>query len=224
MLEKPLYTHPNPKKLIELAIKGAIEEEKTYGPVFRDLYIKYALQYAAKKFGETPKGEIKTLDQILEFLVSISDRHPDALNAVVYSGSKAESELQGRSGAAARIGLMGLSKNLVREPSGKERNVDVDQLLATYQKTLLQLEVANCEVGYRKNSDESVDVIWPNCHMKDGCRMAYDEGALKRAIGGLQCLACAGMLQILKLLSGFDWDYELLEFDKPYCLARVFMV
>jgi hypothetical protein len=224
MLEKPPYTKPNPKKILELAIKGAIEEEKMYGPVFRELYIKYALQYAAQKFGEAPKKDIKTLDQMLEFLVSISDRHPDALNAVVYGGSKAESDLQGMSGAAARVAMMGLSKNFVKAPSAKARNVDIDQLLATYQKILTQLEVANYEVGYRKNSDESVDVAWLNCHMKDACQLAYDEGALKRITGGLQCVACAGMLQILKLVSGYDWDYELLEFDKPHCTARIFMV
>lgn len=224
MLEKPPYKQPNPKTSLEVAIKGAIEEEKTYGPVFTELYIKYALQFAAQKYGGTPNEAIKTLDQLEKFLISVSDKHPYALNAVIYAGSKAESDLQGKSGAAVRIGMIGLSRKMMKEPSANERSVDIDQLLATFQKTLIQLELAHCEVGYRKNDDESFDIIWPNCHIKDACRLAHDEGSLGRIIGGMQCVSCAGMLQFLKLLSGRDWDYELLEFDKPHCVAKIFMV
>ncbi|WXG42015.1 MAG: hypothetical protein WED07_14850 [Candidatus Freyarchaeum deiterrae] len=224
MLEKAPYTKPLPKNSIELIIKGSIEQEKTYGPIFSDLYIKHALRFAAKKYGETPKEAIKTLDQLIEYLVSVSDKHPDAANAAVYAGLKAESDIQGKSGAGIRVGLIGFFRSLGKKPSAKERNVDIDQLLATFQKTLIQLGLAHYEVGYNKNEDGSVNVIWPNCYIKDGCRLASDEGATKRIIGGLQCVSCSGMCQILKLLSSYDWDYELLEFDKPHCIARSFMI
>ncbi|WXG42016.1 MAG: hypothetical protein WED07_14855 [Candidatus Freyarchaeum deiterrae] len=224
MLEKPPYKQPPAKNTIELTIKGAIEEEKMYGPVLSDKYIKHALRYAAQKYGETPKEAIKTLDQLREYLISISDKHPDAINAAVYAGLKAESDIQGKSGAGIRVGLIGFSRSLGKKPSAKERNVDIDQLLTTYQQTLIQLGAAHYEEGYRKNEDESVDVIDPNCYIKDGCRLAHDEGALGRITGGLQCVSSFGMCQILKLLSSYEWDYELLEFNKPHCLARIYML
>ncbi|MFB0562258.1 MAG: hypothetical protein ACETWM_13725 [Candidatus Lokiarchaeia archaeon] len=223
MLEKPPYKRPNPKPTIELKIKGLKEEEKTYGPIFSDRFIKYALQFVAEKFGETPKEAIKTLDQLRDYLISISDKHPDVIIVDVYAGLKTESDLQGKSGAGARVGVIGFSRNLVKKPSAKERNVDIDQLLATVQQTLIQLGLAQYEVGYKKNVDESVDIFWPNCYVKDGCRKAFDEGVLTRPVGGLHCIGCSGMCQLLKLLSGFEWDYELLEFDKPHCIARCYM-
>jgi hypothetical protein len=224
MLEKPPYTKPLPKTSIELLIKGMIEEEKTYGPIYRDLLIKHALRFVAQKYGETPKEAIKTLDQLIGYLVSISDKHPGAANAAIYGGLKAESDLEGKSGAGIRVGLIGFSGNVKKKPSAKERNVDIDQLLETIQKTLIQLGLAHYELGYRKNEDESVDLIWPNCYLKDGCRLSHDEGATRRIIGGSQCVSCSGMCQLLKLLSSFQWDYELLEFDKPQCIARISMV
>ena len=182
------------------------------------------MRYVAKKCGETPKEAIKTLDQLKEYLVSISDKHPDDFNAAIYGTLKAESDLQGKSGAAIQVGMIGSFRNLVEKPSFKERNVDIDQLLATSQNTLIQLGVAHYEMGYRKNEDESADIIFPSCHIKPACRLAYDEGSLGRIIGGTQCVSCTGMCQFLKLLTGYDWDYELLEFDKPQCIARIFMV
>lgn len=222
MLEKPPYDHPNPKKSLELALRAISEEEKTYGPVFREKYIEYALQFVSQRLGETPEKDIKTIDQLMEYLISIADKHPNVVNVILYAGLKAESYIMGRSGALTRVGLIGYFKNIEERPAEK-RNMDIDQLLATYQQTTIQLEVAFCEIGYKKNADESIDIIWPNCHLKEGCRLAQEEGVATRVTGGLQCLASVGVCQMLKLLSGYEWDYELMEFDKPHCIARIYL-
>ena len=48
MLEKPpYYKLPPTKGVLDLSINAAIEQEKTYGPVFSDRYIKHALRYVA---------------------------------------------------------------------------------------------------------------------------------------------------------------------------------
>nr|MDO8081016.1 hypothetical protein [Candidatus Freyarchaeota archaeon] len=225
MLEKAPYKIPPAKPMIELIAKASAKElEKMYGPVIGYLYIKYALRFANLKFGETPKEAIKTLDQLAEYLLSISDKHPDTFNAAVYGVLKAESELQGKPGAGIQVGALAFSRKVEKKPNAKERNVDIDQLITTFYKILIQLKVAYYELGYRKNEDESVDIIWPSCHMKDACRLANDEGALGRTIGGLQCVSCTGICQFFKQLSSYDWDYKLLEFDKPHCIARLFMI
>ncbi|WXG42018.1 MAG: hypothetical protein WED07_14865 [Candidatus Freyarchaeum deiterrae] len=224
MLEKPPFELPDPRTEIELGlIKSLKDQEKMYGPVFTTKLINYTLQYVAQKYGETPKEAIKTLDQLGAYLISISDKYPKAFNAAVYGQFKVEKELQGSAGAATRVGTMGFSRNLVESPNVKERNVDIDNLLTTFQQTLIQLKLA-MEVGYKKNEDGSVNVIYPDCPIKDACLKAYDEDALKRVIGGSQCVSSSGVCQFLKLLSSYDWDYNLLEFDKPYCISRLFMI
>ncbi|WXG42013.1 MAG: hypothetical protein WED07_14840 [Candidatus Freyarchaeum deiterrae] len=224
MLEKPPYKLPDPRTEIELVLmKSLKDEEKMYGPVFTTKLINYTLQYVAQKYGEKPKEAIKTLDQLGAYLVSISNKYPKAFTAAIYAHLKVEKELQGSAGAGTRVGMMAFSRNLMKKPSAKERNVDIDNLLTTFQQTLIPSRLA-MEVGYKKNEDESVNVIYPDCPIKDACQMASHEDALKRVIGGLQCVSCSGVCQILKLLSSYDWDYELLEFNKPHCIARIFMV
>ncbi|WXG42014.1 MAG: hypothetical protein WED07_14845 [Candidatus Freyarchaeum deiterrae] len=224
MLEKPPYKLPEPRSMIELVMtKGVKEEEKMYGPVFTTKFVNFTLQYVAQKYGEKPKEAIKTLDQLGAYLVSISDKHPKAFTAAMYAHFKVENDLQGSAGAATRVTSRGISKNFTEGTSIKERNIDVDQLLKTFQQTIIPARVG-CEMGYKKNEEGSVDLIWPDCYFKDACQTASGEDALKRVIGGVQCEISSGICQFLKLLSSYDWDYQLLEFDKPHCISRLFII
>mgnify|MGYP005840957017 FL=1 len=103
----------NSRAFTDLIIKGAKEVEKTYGPVYTVRYIKYALEFEAKKIGEKPAEDIKTLDQLVEYLVSKSDKYPDYQNTVSYARIKAENELQGQSGAGTQITLMTFTRKVL---------------------------------------------------------------------------------------------------------------
>lgn len=76
MFEKAPYELADPRALTEIAVNGAKEEERTYGPVFTVRFIKYALWFIAQRTGEKPTEDIKTLSQLTEYLISKSDKYP----------------------------------------------------------------------------------------------------------------------------------------------------
>jgi hypothetical protein len=224
MFEKAPYKLPPPKDFTELAIKSLREEEKMYGPVFSVRLIKHAQWFVTQKIGEKPTKDIKELDQLAEYLISISYKYPTVYGAIPYAQYKTEKEFQGQTGAGTQVGAMGMSRGVLRSPSREKRNVNLDDLLSKYRQTTVGIGAATYELGYKKNEDESVDVVWPECYVKDGCRLAFNEGLLKRSVGGLQCGHSSVMCQLFKLLTGYEWDYKLLEFDKPYCIANCYMI
>ncbi|WXG41735.1 MAG: hypothetical protein WED07_13395 [Candidatus Freyarchaeum deiterrae] len=226
MFEKAPYKLRDYKNHLASLIMGIKEQEKTFGSAFAGRFIKNALRFIAQKTQEKTPEDIKNLDQLADYILSISDKHPDASNAILYAQCKTEMELQGQSGAGTRIGTIGYqrSSGIAKPSSAKERNVDLDQLISNLRKLGVDMKVAPFEYGYKKNEDESVDIILPDCYLKSGCLMALDEGLLKRAVGGMDCGYSNVMCQFLKMYTGYEWDYKLLEFDKPHCILRVFMI
>ncbi len=224
MFEKPPYDIPPSRPITEIIINGVKEIEKTYGPVFTTRFIKHALEFEAQRIGEKPPEDIKTLNDLLEYLVSKSDKYPTPYCTTVYAQFKTENEFQGRTGAGTRIGHLGAARSMSETLSVKDRKVDVDGILSKFSQILVSMNLGPHEWGYKKNEDGSVDFIWPKCHYLDGCRAAYNEGLLKRPDGRLQCVAVIGICHYLKLSTGYEWDYEVLENYKPHCIARTYMI
>nr|MDO8080507.1 hypothetical protein [Candidatus Freyarchaeota archaeon] len=223
MLEKALG-QPDPKVLMDLFIHGLREQEKIYGPVLTIRVIKYALQFVAQKFGEEPPQNIKGLDQLAEYILSISDKHPTSYNAIMYAEFKTEKELQGQIGAGTRVGVMGTARSIMKNPSFKERGVDVDDAISKFRRTTLDLNFAAREFGYKKNEDGSVDVLWSTCFLVEGCQMSLEDGLLKRPDLRMKCIVGAFLCQFLKTVTGYEWDHDVIESYKPHCITRCYML
>nr|MDO8082147.1 hypothetical protein [Candidatus Freyarchaeota archaeon] len=224
MFEEPPYDESQVVNLKELCMNAARNSEKVYGPVFTAKYIKHSLRFVIQKIEEEPPENIKTLDQLKEYLFSIIDKYPTPHCALIYAGFTTEKELQGQIEAGLHVATMGFSSDAAQHPNCKERNVDINALLTQYYPILNDLKTVNCTSGYRKNEDESFDIVFINCNVKDACQMALDNGALNQTVGGLPCINLSTMCKIFKLLSGYNWDYKLLEFDDPLCLLRCYMI
>nr|MDO8082148.1 hypothetical protein [Candidatus Freyarchaeota archaeon] len=224
MFEKIPTTEPELGSYTALAVQALGAEENIYGPVFTTRLIKHALRYIAQKFGEKTPEDIKTLSQLGEYLITLSEKHHTAYQTFLYAQFKTENEFQGQSGAAARIASVGFHKGTEKKPNVEERKVDLDNLLSTYRQTMIAMKVATQELGYKKNRDGSVDVIWPTCYFLDLCQSIFEEGLSKRPDGRLQCCHSLAMTQFFKLATGYDWDYDLLETYKPHCIARAYMI
>jgi hypothetical protein len=81
------------------------------------------------------------------------------------------------------------------------------------------------ETGYRKNQDGSVDVIRILCPFSDACKLASEEGLLRRPDGRTRCGALGeASCQILRLVTSREWDYELLVAYAPHCIVRLHML
>lgn len=216
------YELPDPQAVIGAQIVGIKEQQKLFGTVYSFRLIKYALQFEAQKIGEEPPQDIRTLDQLAEYLVSKADKYPTPNCVLMCAQLKVENEFQGRTGAATRVGEMGFHRKFAKSQSGEEQNVDLDAIISNLVKTAIEMKLSPKEFGYKKNKDESLDLLFPNCYYKDGCRQAHDYNLLNRPDGRMQCAIGSTLCQFLKLVTGYEWDYESLEFDKPYCVARCY--
>ena len=222
MFEKAPDELPDLKIITPAIIAGYKEEEKTYGPVFTTRFIKHTLEFLSKKIEENPPEDIKTLDQLAEYLISVSDRSPTPYCACTYAQYKTENEFMGQAGAGTQVAAISVSRDLSKKPS-EERNVDAVQLLSKYRQDMISAKLGHHEMGYKKNEDGSLDILYLNCFLLDGCRQAFGEGLLKRPNNKLQCGTVQYICQIFKLLTGYEWDYDVLEFGKPHCAVRCYM-
>jgi len=224
MFENAPYELPDPGTLIGAFTVGLKEQEKILGPVFSTRLIMYTLKFVTQRIKEKPPEDIKNLDQLVGYLVSISDKYPTPYCAIMYAQYKTENDLQGRAGAVTRVGEMGFHRTFGKDSSGKERNIDLDNVISNLHQTAIAIKLSPKEFGYRKNEDGSVDFLLPNCYFKDGCQQAFNEGLLKRSGGKIYCNLGSSLSQYLKMVTSCEWDFECLEYDKPHCITRFSMV
>ncbi|MEM3526490.1 MAG: hypothetical protein QXV37_03665 [Candidatus Jordarchaeaceae archaeon] len=219
---KAPYELPDPRAVIQAQIVGIKEQEKLFGAVYTFRLIKYALMFEAKKIGENPPESIKTLEELAEYLVSKSDKYPTPNCVLMCAQLKVENEFQGRTGAATRVGEMGFHRKFVKSQIGEEKKFNLDEIITNLAQTAFALKLGPKEFGYKKNEDGSLDLLFPNCYYKDGCKEALENNLLNRPDGRMQCAIGSSLCQFFKLATNYEWDYDCLDFDKPYCLTRCY--
>ncbi|MBS7248699.1 MAG: hypothetical protein KIH04_10530 [Candidatus Freyarchaeota archaeon] len=213
---------PDTKNLIEANIVGVKSKASIYGPVYSKKVISYALNFISDKTGEGVSEKIETLEQLAEYLLSKTDKYPTSYCSIVYADIKTEVELQGEVGAATRIGEMGWWRGFKGDPA--ERNVNVEKLLLDVYNASISLKLCPKEFGYKVNSDGTADLLLPSCYYKDACLRAFSENILRRVDGRMMCPVVSSLCQFFKFSSGYDWDYDLIEFNKPHCIAKAYML
>ncbi len=224
MFEKPPYEKIDKKALVDIMIKGMKDQEKMYGPVFTAKIIKNSLEFLAQKTGEPQPQGIKDLDQLENYLSSETIKYDKPICALSYAQIKTENELQGQTGAGTFLQAIGVTKKMVDISTIKERNIDLEQSLSMFRNTIVGLKVAPAEMGYRKKGDGSVEILFIDCPTREACEKAFVEGLLKRPDGRLRCSTGAVTCRFLKILTGFDWDYEREESYKPHCIFKCYMI
>lgn len=224
MFEKTPYEQPDIRAITELVIRGVKEEEKVYGPVFTTKLIYYALRLVSKYSGETSPENIKTLDQLAEYLLSKRDKFPPHW-AVFWAQFVTEKKLEGARGAGTRFMNRGITQKVL-ESDGDVRlsKIDIDAVLKTLHKTIVDMKVAPLEMGYKKNDNESIDVLFRNCYFLDACKLALDEGLLKKQDGRQVCSIFGLVCHYLQIGTGCEWDYLITKFEKPICIAKCYMI
>ena len=223
MFEKAPYELPDPRALTPLIMKALGEVEKTYGPVFTTRIINYTLHLVAEKYEEKPAENINTLEQLKEYLITLSEKHPTCYSLLTYAQAKTENDLQGQIGAGTQVEMLDVSRRIAEGQTREERDINLDEVISKFRQNVVAGRLSPSEMGYRVNRDGSVDIVWPNCNFIEGCKPAFDEGLLKRPDGRQRCSSGAFMCQYLKLATGYDWDYDVLESYKPHCITRCYI-
>jgi hypothetical protein len=220
MLEKAPYDLPDARVFLELIVSSSKDIEKTYGPVYITRFIKNVSRFLVQKIGEELPKDIKDMNQVKEHLVSISNKYPTPYCAAIYAALKTENELMGKSEIASRVGTKDAAKVVLKGPRSGGRKLDVDNILSRFRKDTIALKIAHHEMGYKENEDGSIDLLWKNCFLIDVCQLAHNEGLLKRSDGTQLCEQMVASCNYFKLLTGYEWDYKLLEFGKSHCVTR----
>lgn len=224
MFEKAPYEQPDFRNLTELIINGVRGEEKVYGPVFISKMVKYALQFVAQKSGEVPPENIENLDQLTEYLLSRSDKCPPYC-AAMYAQLKTENDFHDQTGIGTRVEMITMVRKVIEKPKEETvKNIDIDFVLSAVRQGGIEMKTVPHEMGYKKNEDGSIDVIYPICYFSEVCQLALSQVLLDRPDGRMRCGALGEFgCQVLKIATGHEWDYDVLEFNKPHCIVRFYM-
>lgn len=220
MFEKAPWEIPEPRTLLELTIMGTMEGIKLFGPAYTPRFIKHALDFVSQKIGDKPPEDIKDLNQLAEYMLSISDKYAIPANAIIYASVAMGNLFEGHLAAGLRVGIASASRSVAKSLDSEKIKVDIVSVLSQYRQASIAMKIAHQELGYKRNTDESVDILW-KCYAWDACQLALDNGLLKRPEGGLACVCCQFLCQFFKILTGYDCDYTLLEFDKSHCITRI---
>ena len=156
------------------------------------------------------------------YLIPKCEKYPTLYSLLTYAQAKTENELLGGMGAGTRSEMITATRKIAEGPSSEKRNFDVDDVMSKLSQTTLAMKLRPYELGYKKNEDGSVDVIFPNCVFTEGCELSPDEGLLKRPNGKQKCGLTEFMCQYFKLSTGYEWDYDVLESFQPHCITRCF--
>jgi hypothetical protein len=225
MFEKPPPKSYDAKAHLTVHMNSVRDQEKIYGPVFTTRMIEHVLQFIIQRTGEKLTGDIKTLEQLTQYLTSRLDKYPTPHCAMMYGQYKTENELQGSAGAGRRIGdIQFMRKTDLKAKDGAEREIDIGSAVSQFWHVSIALKMCPGEVGYKKNEDGSFGLLLPNCYYKDGCKQAYNEGLLSRPGGRWICNMGFSVCIFLKASTGYDWESDCLEYDKPHCIVRHHML
>lgn len=223
MFKKAPYKTPDPKALMDAQMIGFMELEKFYGPVFKKLLIRNALQFISQRIGEEPPKNIESLDQLAKYLLSKTDKYPLPNRAGYYALIKTEKELQGLLGATYRLSDASFHRSHTKTEKVDGLKLNLNEIMSNLYQFAIESKLAPEELGYRINQDGSLDALIPNCFYKEVCQQAFKENILMRANGKLHCAMGVTLCQYFKIVTGYEWDYEPSEYVKPHCIIRCYM-
>ncbi|WXG39227.1 MAG: hypothetical protein WED07_00070 [Candidatus Freyarchaeum deiterrae] len=227
MFERAPYKVPDSRAFTEAIIDGIRGEEKIYGPFFTTTLIKYCLKAVAKTTGENQSEDIKTLNQLTDYLLTKSNKltmPPYFL--LLWAQFVTDQKFEGFQAVGTQLMYKGLTQRAAKSEDFEAllKNVNVDLLLAKLRQLAVNIKVAPLEFGYKKNEDRTIDIIHGGCHFFEGCQKSSEQDLLTRPDGRMACGATVIVCQFLKMGTNHEWDYTILEFSEPHCVVKCFMI
>ncbi|MGQ9721982.1 MAG: hypothetical protein ACUVXA_11745 [Candidatus Jordarchaeum sp.] len=208
-------------------VKSAIEEnEKIYGPIFTRIASEHALQFEAEKLMDKPPENIQNLQEVTNYIINNLDKYPNGYCALMYGIAKAESKLQGSTGAGSKRSAFSAMKSII-ESSGMLNSVigttgDLFEALDKFEEIGKMVKTA-IPLRFIRGENNEVTMVSKNCPYKDACRAFINEG-IGRLVGGQECINIICHAAVAEIITKKRFDYKLYEFDKPECRGKIFEV
>ena len=209
-----------------LFIKGAVEETaKLYGPIFTRMVSNYALEFEAEKLREEPPENIQGLEDVINYILANLDRYPQGYCSLVYGIAKAESKLQGSTGAGSKRSAFHAMKSIL-ESSGLVNGLigstkDAFEAIDKFEELSKTVKTAYPERFIREENGQVTMVVDDRCPFRDACMAFVNEG-ISRMVGGEECVSLITHVAVTEIITKKHFDYRLDEFDTPECRGRIF--
>jgi len=216
------------RKSYVLFIKGAIEETaKIYGPIFKRMASKYALEFEAEKLKEEPPENIQGLEDVTNYILQNLDRYPQGYCALIYGIAKAESKLQGSTGAGARRAAFHAIKSILHS-SGLLNGLigsteDAFEAIDKFENISKAIKTAYPERFLKEENNQIVMILDERCPFRDACK-AFTRERISRMIGGEECVSLITHVAVSEIITKKKFDYKLEKYDELECRGRIFSV
>ncbi|MEM2135076.1 MAG: hypothetical protein QW261_15425 [Candidatus Jordarchaeaceae archaeon] len=214
------------RKSYVLFIKGAIEETaKLYGPIFKRMASNYALEFEAKKLNEEPPENIQGLENVTNYILQNLDRYPQGYCALIYGIAKAESKLQGSTGAGSRRAAFHAIKSILQS-SGLMNGLigstqDPFEAIDKFENISKAIKTAYPERFLKEENNQIIMILDERCPFRDACT-AFAGEKISRVVGGEECVSLITHVAVAEIITKKKFDYKLEKFDTTECRGTIF--
>jgi hypothetical protein len=203
-------------------VEGIKKAGESLGPGYLQLAARNSADFFARRIGEK-SPEISNLDEALKYVSSKMKSYLNGYSAFAYGAMKAESTIQGATGAVIRVVAKTATANFF-DASGLGKALgsasDSSQALAKYYGLLTKLGSMKPEDLKFTRSDGVLDLEVDNCPYADACTALVAEG-VPRILGGHECVRILSFATIVQVMTGKQQDYKLTNLSPPRCKGQI---
>jgi hypothetical protein len=204
-------------------VEGIKKAGETLGLGYMELAAKYSVSLFAKKIGVDPP-EVKDIDEALKYVSDNMNLFLNGYAALAYGAMKAESTIQGATGAFMRmVAKTSTQKTFEEAGFGKAlgKVSTAPEALRTYYTSLVKLGSMKQEDLKITESGDGLELHVDNCPFTDACIAAVAEG-IPKILGGHECVRILAFATIMEVMTGRQQDYRLLDLSPPHCSGMIF--
>ena len=192
-----------------------------FGQSYLKLLVDFAKQFEANKLGELPPEGIENIDDVVNYIVRNLDRYPQGYCALVYGNAKADSEIEGATGAAWKHSGMN-ALELLMKPSGLlEEPLPLKKALEKSQEFAKSINMA-AQLQFIEESEDTVSIIIEKCPFADSCE-AFEEEGISRITGRTECANLVCYTAAAQLITRKQCDYSI-QRKEHKCRGKIFEV
>nr|MDO8080929.1 hypothetical protein [Candidatus Freyarchaeota archaeon] len=207
----------------KIAVGAAV---KFYGPIFKRMTSLYALEFESRMLNEKPPENIQGLEEVTDYITTNLGTYPRGHCSLIYGMFKAESKLQGFSGAGAKRAAYSSMKSILEITGILNKFVGTtDDAFESCKRASFIFEVTKIVIPMRLTRGEKneLNLIFHDCPYKDACISLVRE-KLSRLVGGWECVSLMFINSGVEIITKKIFDYKLDGFNEPDCRGRLWEI
>ena len=203
-------------------VDGIKKAGESLGPGYLQLAARYSISFFAKKIG-VQAPNIEDIDEARRYISDNMNVFLNGYSALAYGAMKAESTIQGATGAFIRmVAKTSTAKTFEEAGFGKALGK-----ASTASEALRKYYASLVKIGSMKQEDLEITELEGGlllhvrgCPFSDACIAAVSEG-IPKILGGHECVRILAFATIIEVMTGRQQDYRLLDLSPPNCTGII---